>query len=223
MVDNREPLEIKQLFKNALGENVTFENLEIADYTTFSRAFYIERKSVEDLIASIFDGRYREQVYKLALKTKTKFIMIEGSIDNYLEAIEDRHKRQRFQMMLDSVLASISVKYKINLLYTRNLTHTFNIILKLYTKSQEMPVAESVFIRKKSLPDAVNVWMAFPQISETLALRIHEQYSLMDICNMILALESEQEGIKALEKIDGIGKKKAEKIVDVIFQKKKQK
>ena len=67
-IDNREPETIKSYFKEKKYDWAKFENLLIGDYVfkyNNELVVIIERKTVEDLAASINDGRYREQKLRL--------------------------------------------------------------------------------------------------------------------------------------------------------------
>ena len=69
IIDNREK-ELKDYFKN--NDNIKFENLDIGDIVIKDNdkiIMMIERKTLEDLSASIKDGRYKEQ--KIRLKSAT--------------------------------------------------------------------------------------------------------------------------------------------------------
>jgi len=69
LVDNREPRGLKELLSIRLEDKVEFLNLEIGDFQIIDNSknvvLLVERKSYEDLICSIKDGRYSEQSFRL--------------------------------------------------------------------------------------------------------------------------------------------------------------
>ena len=75
VIDNREPESLINIFSTAVEQrykNITIEtaNLTIGDFQIFKTNspvpdIIIERKSINDLLASIKDGRYNEQSFRL--------------------------------------------------------------------------------------------------------------------------------------------------------------
>ena len=69
IIDNREPKEIIALLQSRV-DNVELDNLNIGDFIIKNNdgdiVLIFERKSLSDLIASIKDGRYNEQSFRLS-------------------------------------------------------------------------------------------------------------------------------------------------------------
>ena len=95
-IDNREPkaiIDALEFINNSSKNKITIElaNLDLGDFVLYDEKneqniIIIERKSLTDLEASIKDGRYNEQSYRLSQNTLANhniYYLIEGSIINY--------------------------------------------------------------------------------------------------------------------------------------------
>jgi len=112
-VDNREPKETIN-YLNYLNDDsvnkilIELKNLDLGDYIIHDEKnnkdlVLIERKSLSDLEASIKDGRYNEQSFRLSnncLPNHNIYYLIEGNIINY--------KNKKFKKILYSCLFSLS-------------------------------------------------------------------------------------------------------------------
>ena len=127
IIDNRENSLIKLLEEN----NINFEkkNLEIGDIQFIENdklIYIIERKTVNDLGASIKDGRYKEQkVRLLANNTGNIYYIIEGNID-------DCNTLNR-KALLGSIINMI-FRDNIKIINSNNVLDTYNIIIQIQTK-----------------------------------------------------------------------------------------
>ena len=127
IIDNRENDLIKLFNKN----NYTFStsNLEVGDiqYKNDNNIIYIiERKTVNDLGASIKDGRYKEQKARLLSHNKNNiFYIIEGNI-NFCETISTK-------AILGSIINMI-FRDNIKIIYSKDLKQTYDIITQIKDK-----------------------------------------------------------------------------------------
>ena len=127
IIDNRENSLIKLLEEN----NINFEkkNLEIGDIQFIENdklIYIIERKTVNDLGASIKDGRYKEQKMRLlANNTGNIYYIIEGNID-------DCNTLNR-KALLGSIINMI-FRDNIKIINSNNVLDTYNIIIQIQTK-----------------------------------------------------------------------------------------
>ncbi|HZD13308.1 MAG TPA: ERCC4 domain-containing protein [Candidatus Binatus sp.] len=71
----------------ALGTNVSYRVLDVADYLIGEYA--IERKSIRDFIKSVFDGRLFDQAYRLGSSYERVILIVEGDISDRLEDLEN--------------------------------------------------------------------------------------------------------------------------------------
>ena len=99
IIDNREPDELKECIRELCNKNNNIEiqtdNLDLGDFLIYKNNLQIpdviiERKSLNDLIASIKDGRYNEQSYRLDqsnVPNHNIYYIIEGSIESNKNSI----------------------------------------------------------------------------------------------------------------------------------------
>ena len=127
IIDNREKYLIKLLHEN----NIIFKllNLDIGDiqYKDNNELIYIiERKTVDDLGASITDGRYKEQKSRLLSNNKNNiYYIIEGDINEC--------KTLSKKSILGSVINMI-FRDNIKIIYSKNIKQTLDIILQIKRK-----------------------------------------------------------------------------------------
>lgn len=130
-IDVREPKKIiDYLTKLSIEQKyeVEVKQLEIGDFMIYDEInektlVIIERKSLADLEASIKDGRYREQSFRLAgneLPNHNIYYLLEGSITNY--------RKKFFVSTLYSSLVSMSYFKGFSILNSLNDTETADII-----------------------------------------------------------------------------------------------
>jgi ERCC4-type nuclease len=135
VVDNREPKELISSLQSRV-DNVSLENLELGDIIIKNDnneiVLLFERKSLTDLIASIKDGRYKEQSYRLSnceLDNKCIYYIIEGNIVSFMNKEKETTKKILFSSML-----SLSYKKGFSILRTSGVPETIEFIVRFYEK-----------------------------------------------------------------------------------------
>ena len=132
IIDNRE-IYIKKYFNNNAVKfpYIIYKNLDLGDiiieYNDIP-LIIIERKTIPDLLASIKDGRYKEQKKRIKESgIKYKIYLIEDYVTgkNILSSTENK--------IVTSSLLSIIIQ-EINILKTSSLSDTINILKTLYKK-----------------------------------------------------------------------------------------
>ena len=127
IIDNRENSLIKILETN----NDIFEkkNLEIGDiqYVENDKLIYIiERKTINDLGASIKDGRYKEQKMRLLSNNNNNiYYILEGNINNCTTLNR--------KALLGSII-NMLFRDNIRIIFSENINDTYNIILQIQNK-----------------------------------------------------------------------------------------
>ena len=84
IIDNREK-DLKNVFPNATFKNMDLGDIEIKYKDSDETFILIERKTMKDLIASVNDGRYREQKKRLleaGIPRNKIMYLLEGRIDD---------------------------------------------------------------------------------------------------------------------------------------------
>ena len=130
IIDNRENSLIKLLEEN----KIVFikKNLEIGDIQFIENdklIYIVERKTINDLGASIKDGRYKEQKMRLLSNHSNNiYYIIEGNID-------DCNTLNR-KALLGSII-NMSFRDNIKVISSNNIKDTYDIILQIRRKYDE--------------------------------------------------------------------------------------
>jgi crossover junction endonuclease MUS81 len=206
--------------------NIINKQLDIADIHIIinDNLYLFERKTTNDLLASINDGRYREQKARLKSSNPHSITyIIEG--DNI---ISSKNKNQK---KLTSVYYNSIYRDGINVLFMKDIDETITFILLLATKMIDKPENYIGIIQdnkeyidvckikteKKMNIDKDNCYLLqlcqIPSISKELAKKIKDKYPSL----MILMMSLKDEGETILTKIDGIGKTKAKIIYEYLI------
>lgn len=206
LVDNREPHEIKDILKERI-EDIEYVNLENGDYQIVDDSNNIicifERKSLDDLLSSIKDGRYREQSFRLnelELNNRKIYYIIEGNINNYKQNNEINKK------IIYSTIYSLSYIKEFSILKSDNLKETSTYIIKFFEKINETKTftfkkdnsnaSYSTCLKssKKSniTKDNINeiMLMQIPGISNSIAIQLLEEY--ITIYNLIDSIKKNE-------------------------------
>ena len=211
------------------------ENLLLGDiHITYKNITHIfERKTLQDLQASILDGRYKEQKARLLSNVSQKYItyIIEG--DNILSS----STYDKYKSMIQSSYLHTLFRDNIRILYTKNIMETTTLILLITTKILDKPdkflyeeytadkcYTDFIKLKKKKI-DNIDAKSCFimqlsqiPMISNVIAKNIYSKYSSMgNLVKLLDVFETSELKIKELCKIDGVGKEKASLIVKYIF------
>ena len=185
--------------KNA---EVDFSNLIVGDYI-INNQIIVERKSAEDFIQSIINNRLFEQCAKLKTKSERTLILVEG--DPY----KTKHKIN--EQAIRGALLSILASWQIPIINSKNIDDSVEILCMLGIQS--LKNSEFVRLQNGSRPKRIkNQTLGFlqglPGTGPTLAGRLLEHFG--NIRSIINATDEE------LTIIEGLGKKKAKKIVDFV-------
>lgn len=233
-VDNREG-KLKELFEEEKID-VMYENLAHGDIQILlddNILFLFERKTIADLIASIKDGRYKNQKYILdqsGFSSDQIFYIIEGSVK--WESTSSVNKS------VNGAFINTLLRDKIGIFQTKDLTTTFSLIKSIldrvskdpekYLNSTTERQIVTLSINEKTTPEKcfINMLCQIPTISEKTATAIKTRFSTMK--NLISELESksreEQETILSTVKIVDennkqrkISRKCIENLIDYLF------
>jgi crossover junction endonuclease MUS81 len=207
--------------------NIQNKQLDIADIHIIinNHLYLFERKTINDLLASINDGRYREQKARLKSSNPHSITyIIEG--DNIISS------KNKNQNKLTSVYFNSIYRDGINVLFMKDIDETATFLLLLSTKMIDKPDNYIGTIKDKDIEyidvckiktekkmniDKDNCYLLqlsqIPSISKELAKKIKEKYPSL----LILMMTLKEEGDTILTKIDGIGKTKAKIIYDYLI------
>ncbi|NJD99783.1 DEAD/DEAH box helicase [Thermococcus sp. LS1] len=201
-VDNRELRSGVPKHLRELGAEVEVKTLDVADYVV-SEEVGIERKSANDFIQSIIDGRLFDQVERLKRAYEKPVIIIEGQ----LYGIRNVHPNA-----IRGAIAAVTLDWGVPILFSSGPEETAQFIYLMAKREQEERKKE-VRLRseKKALTLAERqrlIVEGLPNVSATLAKRLLKHFGNVE--RVFTATEEE------LQEVEGIGPKKAREIRKVI-------
>ena len=225
LIDLREP---KPLVQNIIALNeaaknkvtIIQKNLDIGDYVFYDELteqilLIIERKSLSDLEASIKDGRYKEQSFRLneaPTHNHNIIYLLEGAIINYKEV--------GFRSTLYSTLFSLNYYKGFSVINTLNQTETATMLVafaskinrenkpgfygdKALTSASDDAYIETIKTSKKAHINRENIFqlmlMQIPGISNVSALALANEFKNME--SLLQSLKEENENTKTFENI----------------------
>lgn len=217
-IDTREHKIIELLLGsdfNYIVEQLDVGDIHIVnDYSTV----VIERKTIVDMNASINDGRYREQKIRMINNYDNCIYIIEN------DSVFSTNKK------LSSAYINSMIRDKIQIFFTNGIEETVRLIKLIYQKMLDKPdrflknvcnYTDCLKTKKKRI-DNIDKKTCFimqlsqiPNISNKLAESIAEHHDSMN--DLISNLNSWEDPVDYLKALPGIGKNKAQKIIDYLI------
>ena len=230
LIDLREPRILVQniIALNEAAKNkvvIIQKNLDIGDYVFYDEVseqilLIIERKSLSDLEASIKDGRYKEQSFRLneaSTHNHNIIYLIEGAIINYKEV--------GFRNTLYSTVFSLNYYKGFSVINTLNQTETATMLMAFASKinrenkpgfygdkalasatntvNNDECYIETIKTSKKAHINRENIFqlmlMQIPGISSVSALALANEFKNME--SLLQSLKQENENTKTFENI----------------------
>ena len=205
IIDERERKSgIPKLLKD-IGVNVEIKTLPIGDYIV-SHETVVERKSINDLIASIFDGRLFDQCNRLKEHFQFPIILLEGNVDE-IESITEN------PLVFYGALSTIAIDYKIPIIPTPNASHTAKLLVSLSSRKESIkgPLLKKIKKSNDVQKQQLLVLCSLPGVGEKIAIRMLEKFES--------PLKVLSASTKDLAKIPGLGESRAKKIKKMLEKK----
>ena len=191
---------IPEILKN-LGCKVEAKNLEIGDYLTEGNVC-IERKTFQDFVSSIVDGRLFNQVRELKEKYEKSIIVIEGN-DYYANVSINA---------VYGAIASVAIDYAIPLVFLRNQAEVARFLFILAKREEKPGKKEKIQLHRKkpkSIKEMQEYLVAsFPGINAKLAKELLKKFGAP--IRIFNANRTE------LLKVAGLGEKKIKRMKDIL-------
>lgn len=207
IVDERERKSgIPELLK-AIGMEIEMKTLSIGDYIVAPETI-VERKSIKDLMASVFDGRLYDQCNRLKEHFEHPIVVVEGNVDE-IEEITDN------PLVFYGALSRIALEFKIPIIPTPSASHTAKLLVSMCSKKDGSTGPYLKKIKKSSNLETqqLSTLCSLPGIGEKLAVRMLEKFGTP--LKVFSATTSE------LSKIEGLGEARAKKIKNMLITKNK--
>ena len=187
-----------------LNVRVYFSRLPVADYV-LNPELAVERKSVRDLVSSVYDSRLFYQAAKLSAAYAKPFLLVEGD-SKEVESLAKNLKS------FYGAIANVTLAYGLRVLYTANPKETAMALAELLSharaKPRAMMPAELPPKGKSISQQQLYLVSSMPGIGRKLAERLLSKYATP---RRIMSLTAGE-----LAMTQGIGWKRAEKIKEMM-------
>ena len=207
IMDINEPKDIENMLKN-INVEVIRKKLYVGDYVVEGNngTVAVERKAITDYINSLVSGRLNNQLYNLSTYYEYSFLAIVGYISYAL--MYSKFKREAYIASLVSSSLKRSPTGKTGQIIIINLETDFDFALFIKSLQKFLDEKELYRIPRLVVKDKKDILStpltAIPGIGEEKAKKIMEEFgSLYNLCKA---------DVKEIMKVEGIGKKTAEKI-----------
>ncbi|MCV0372147.1 MAG: heavy metal resistance protein CzcA [Nitrosopumilales archaeon CG15_BIG_FIL_POST_REV_8_21_14_020_37_12] len=202
IVDERERKSgIPDLLK-AVGLNLEMKTLPIGDYIVAPETV-VERKSIRDLLSSVFDGRLFDQCSRLKEHFQYPVILLEGNVDE-IDEIADN------PLIFYGAISTIVIDFKIPIIPTPSAMHSAKLLVSMCSRNESpkgpylKKIKKSNDLEKQQLSSLCSL----PGIGEKFAVRMLEKFGTP--LKVFTATTSE------LAKVEGLGEARAKKIKKIL-------
>ena len=198
IVDERERKSgIPDLLKS-VGLNLEMKTLPIGDYIVAPETV-VERKSIRDLMASVFDGRLFDQCSRLKEHFEHPIVLMEGNVDEIEEITEN-------PLIFYGAISTVVLDFKIPVIPTPSASHTAKLLVSMCSRqdSQKGPFLKKIKKSNDLEKQQLSVLCSLPGIGEKFAVRMLTKFGTP--LNVFSATLNE------LSKIEGLGEARAKKI-----------
>ncbi len=198
IVDSRESKSNVPNLLKSMGIGIIFKFLEVGDYI-INPETAVERKSVNDFISSLFDGRLFHQIEQLSSSYINAFLIIEGNYDEIEFYV-------RNPKVVQCAIASLLINYKIKLVNSPSEDETALFLSCLSNVSPSKK--DGYFIKHAKKKDffgqQIYLISSLPGIGYKTAVSLLKHFGTPK--NIFLA------SVEELSKVHGVGLKRARRI-----------
>jgi DNA excision repair protein ERCC-4 len=187
VIDEREKgSRIPELLSN-LGASIEFSFLSVGDYIV-SPQTAIERKTISDLISSIYDGRLFLQCSDLVQYYSRPLILIEGKTllgrpEQYSQKVEDNYHESYAEQMplILEALARVALEFRIPIIPTPTPEYTSRMLIMIANLVRRERSIGGPLLRKirKQNPiylQQLSVLSSLPGVGEKTAVRMLKKF-----------------------------------------------
>lgn len=184
------------------GISLETKTLPIGDYIV-SNETIIERKSVHDLVSSVFDGRLFDQCTRLKENFKMPVLVVEGNTDELYSIVEN-------PLVFYGALIRIALDFKISIIPTPDADQTARLLVAMAARKNRTsgPYLKKIKKHHDMEQQQLVILSSLPGIGEKLAIRILERFG-----TPAAALNA---SLPDLSKVPGLGKSRAERIKKIL-------
>ena len=191
----------------AVGVNIEIKKLPIGDYIVAPETV-VERKSIQDLVSSIFDGRLFDQCSRLKEHFQHPIILIEGNVDE-IDSITEN------PLIFYGALSTIAIDFKIPIIPTSSASHTAKLLVSMCSRkeSHKGPFLKKIRKSNDLQRQQLSTLCSLPGVGEKTAIRMLKKFG--SPLQVFTAPYTE------LSKVEGLGESRAKKIKKMLESKNK--
>ena len=207
IVDERERKSgIPELLKS-VGLNIEVKTLPVGDYIVAPETI-VERKSIRDLVSSVFDGRLFDQCTRLKEHFQYPIVLIEGNVDEIQEITDN-------PLIFYGAISTVVLDFKIPIIPTPSANHTAKLLVSLCSRkdSPKGPYLKKIKKSSDLEKQQLSVLCSLPGIGEKFAVRLLEKFGTP--LKVFTGTSAE------LAKVEGLGEVRAKKIKKMLESKSK--
>ncbi len=208
VVDEREKKSGIPDLLRSIGLRMEIKTLPVGDYIVAPETA-VERKSIPDLMSSIFDGRLFDQCDRLKEHFEHPVILMEGNVDEIENITEN-------PLVFYGAISSVALNFKIPIIPTPSANHTAKLLVSLCSKqgtSHDGPFLKKIKKSNNLQKQQLSFLASLPGVGEKLATRMLKKFATpLGVLNSTTA---------ELAKVEGLGTKRAEKIKKMLDSKSK--
>nr|AIE98615.1 ERCC4 domain-containing protein (XPF) [uncultured marine thaumarchaeote KM3_06_B06] len=198
VVDEREKKSGIPGILKGIGISLEIKTLPIGDYIV-AHETVVERKTISDLVSSIFDGRLFDQCNRLKEHYQFPILLIEGNIDEIEELTEN-------SLVFYGAISSIAIDFKIPVIHTPNASHTSKLLVSMCSRKD---ASKGPFIKKIRKSNDIqkqqlSMLCSLPGVGEKTAIRMLEKFGT--------PLKVLSSSVTELSKVSGLGEARAKNI-----------
>ena len=202
VVDEREKKSgIPDLLKGT-GINLEIKTLPVGDYIVAPETV-VERKTISDLVSSVFDGRLFDQCNRLKEHYQFPILLIEGDVDEIEELTEN-------PFIFYGAISSVAIDFKIPVIPTPNASHTSKLLISMCSRndSSKGPFIKKIRKSNDLQKQQLSMLCSLPGVGEKTAIRMLEKFG-----TPLRVLSS---SITELSKVSGLGNARAKNIKKIL-------
>ena len=207
VIDERERKSGIPKLLQTIGVDVEIKTLPVGDYIV-SHETIVERKSINDLMSSIFDGRLFDQCNRLKEHFQFPIIVVEGNVDE-IESISEN------PLVFYGALSTVAIDFKIPIIPTPSASHTAKLLVSLASRknASKGPLLKKIKKSNDIQKQQLLVLSSLPGVGEKTAIRMLEKFGT--------PLKVLSTSTIDLAKISGLGESRAKKIKKMLEGKSK--
>ncbi|MGY6741109.1 MAG: ERCC4 domain-containing protein [Cecembia sp.] len=200
-VDDREPNDLLLEFRKRGNIILSKKRLAVGDIL-FDNQLLVERKTVADFCQSLIQGRLFDQIVRMLKSKINAVLIIEGSENDF-------DKSGVRPNALKGAIVSISLKFKVPILRSTDISQTVDILLQCYRQIEQVADVYAPNVWKKRLGakhafdpiylKKLRVLTSFPGLGQDRAMKLIQKFSTLE---RIFASSKED-----FLSVEGIGKK----------------